>query len=92
MYHWTLLEDGYGMNDDNLKNFHIIKTVNNNEIGWTLGYMINQTNYLEPEYRPARMLTKSEFAGFLVLCSVVFLASTVMGILSIYHFHRYRHY
>lgn len=92
MYHWTLLEDGYGMNDENLKNFHIVKTINKNDIGWAMGYMINQTNYLEAEYRPARLLTKSEFAGLLSLCSIVLLASVIMGIVSIYCFKRYRHY
>ncbi|UJR14904.1 hypothetical protein I4U23_001888 [Adineta vaga] len=92
MYHWTLFEYGYGMNDGNLKNFHIIKTIDNNEIGWTLGYMINQTNYLEPEYRPARLLTKGEFGGFVFLCSFFLLVSAIMGFTFFYFMRRYRDY
>jgi hypothetical protein len=92
MYHWTLFEHGYGMTDDNLKNFHIIKTIDSNEIGWTLGYMINQTNYLEPEYRPARLLTKSEFGGLLFLCLLFVIISTITVITTIYYFKKHGDY
>jgi hypothetical protein len=92
MYHWTLLEYGYSMTDANLKNFHIIKTVDSNEIGWTLGYMINQTNYLEPEYRPARLITKNEFSGLVALCIILMILSILVAIITMVHFQRRRGY
>ncbi|CAF0888067.1 unnamed protein product [Adineta steineri] len=90
MHHWTLLEYGYGMTNDNLKNFQIIRTVNSNEIGWTLGYMINQTNYLDAQSRPERLLTKAEFGGLLGLCSFCLLVSIIIGIITMYHIHQNR--
>lgn len=72
MYHWTLLQHGYSMNETNLRNLQMVKTINSNEIGWTLGYMINQTNYLDADSRPDRILTRSEFIGILI-CFLVLL-------------------
>jgi hypothetical protein len=82
MYHWTLFEYGYSMNDENLKNFHIVKQIGTNEIGWTLGYMINQTNSLDAQYRPTRLLTKNEFSGLLFLCSFFLVLSIISAILA----------
>jgi hypothetical protein len=82
MYHWTLLEHGYSMNDENLKKFHIIKTIDGNEIGWTLGYMINQTNALEPDKLPRRLLTKNEFGGLIFLCLFFLILSIIVAILT----------
>ena len=78
MYQWTLFEFGYHMTDENLKNFQIVKQINSNEIGWTLGYMINQTNGLDPQYRPERLLTKGEFAGLLFLCISALILSLIV--------------
>ena len=64
MYHWTLLQHGYSMNETNLRNLQMVKTINSNEIGWTLGYMINQTNYIPAEYRE-KQITKSSFTAWL---------------------------
>ena len=82
MYHWTLFEHGYSMNDENLKKFHIVKAINKTEIGWTLGYMINQTNALEPDKLPRRLLTKSEFGGLVFLCVFFLLLSIIVALLS----------
>jgi hypothetical protein len=79
-YHWALLEIGYSMKDNNVKNIEIVKKIDSNDIGWTLGYMINQTNYLEPEYRPSRLLTKGEFIGILT-CFLFILVASVVAIL-----------
>jgi apyrase len=82
MYHWTLLEHGYSMNDENLKKFHIIKNITGTEIGWTLGYMINQTNSLQPDKLPRRLLTKSEFGGLVFLCVFFLLLSIIVALLT----------
>lgn len=92
MYHWTLLEHGYSMNDSNLANFHIIKTIDSNEIGWTLGYMINQTNNIDPEYRPERLLTKDEFGGLLFLCLFFLIMCTILSIVAVRNYKRSRSY
>ena len=78
MYHWTLLEYGYALSETNIKNFQIVNKINSNDIGWTLGYMINQTNYLSPEYRPSRLLTQAEFIGILVCFIVLLVISLVV--------------
>jgi hypothetical protein len=80
MYQWTLFEYGYNMTNDNLKNFQIIKTIDSHEVGWTLGYMINQTNYLNPDCRPAHLLSQGEFIGLLVLCLVLLIIGTITTI------------
>jgi hypothetical protein len=90
MYHWTLYEYGYSMTNENLENFHIIKAIGDDEIGWTLGYMINQTNYLEPDSLPPRLLTKSEFGGLVVLCSVFLIISVIVAIITMIKFREYR--
>ncbi len=76
IHQWTLFEYGYSMADENLKNFQIVKTIDSDEIGWTLGYMINQTNYLDPDHRPARLINQGEFIGLLVVCILFFIISS----------------
>ena len=92
MYHWTLFEYGYSMTNENLKNFHIMKKINSNEIGWTLGYMINQTNAIEPELRPQRLLTKGEFGGLLFVCLSCLTISGIVTIIAVKYYRRRRHY
>ena len=82
VYQWSLYEYGYNMTDENLKNFHVVKSIDSNEIGWTLGYMINQTNGLNAESRPERLLTKSEFSGLLVLCILSLIISIIIIIIA----------
>lgn len=90
MYQWTLYEYGYNMTNENLKNFHVVKQIGADEIGWTLGYMINQTNSLDAEYRPARLLTKGEFIGSLIIVCAVFVASSIFAFFSWKNFTRRR--
>ena len=71
------------MNDNNVRNFQIVKTIDSNEIGWTLGYMINQTNNLDPEYRPPRLITQAEFIGILVCFVVLLIISILVTIVTI---------
>ena len=83
MYHWNLLEYGYSMNNANLRNFQIIDKINSNKIGWTLGYMINQTNYLDAQFLPDRLLTQGEFIGILVCFIVLLVISLFLIVLTI---------
>ncbi len=91
MYHWTLYEYGYSMTDENLENFHIIKKIGDDEIGWTSGYMINQTNYLEPDSLPPRLLTKSEFSGLSFLVSFSLIISIIGAIEAMRRFRKRQH-
>lgn len=83
MYHWNLLQYGYSMNDSNLRNFQIVLDINSNKIGWTLGYMINQTNYLDAQYLPDRLLTQAEFIGILICFIVLLVVSLILILLTI---------
>ena len=89
MYHWTLLEHGYSMNDTNLKNLRIVNKIKGNDIGWTLGYMINQTNAISADL-PPRLLTKGEFTGLVFLCTIVFFVSTIVMIFAMRQFWKHR--
>ena len=80
MYQWKLFEHGYAMNDDNLKNFHVVEKIDSSEIGWTLGYMINQTNGLDAQSRPERSISKSEFGGLLFLCILCLIVFTIVAV------------
>jgi hypothetical protein len=71
------------MTNENIQNFQIVKTIDSNEIGWTLGYMINQTNYLDPEYRPRHLLTQGEFIGILICFIVLLVMSIIIIIITI---------
>jgi hypothetical protein len=71
------------MTDDNIKNFQVVNTINSDQIGWTLGYMINQTNYLDPEYRPSRLLTQAEFIGIIICFLVLLVISIILIIINI---------
>ena len=70
------------MDNVNLKNIQLVKNIDSNEIGWTLGYMINQTNFLDAEYRPARLLSRAEFIGILV-CFLVLLVLSLVVVVSV---------
>ncbi len=83
MYHWTLLDYGYSMTDENFRNFQFVTQIDSNQIGWALGYMINQTNYLDAEYRPSRLLTRGEFIGILICFLVLLVLSLILLFLTI---------
>ncbi|CAF0809094.1 unnamed protein product [Didymodactylos carnosus] len=78
-YHWTLFQYGYNLTNDNLKNFQIVQKINNGTIGWTLGYMINQTNYVDKQLRPSRMLTRGEFGGLLFMFILLLVLGAIVA-------------
>ncbi|XP_049637938.1 ectonucleoside triphosphate diphosphohydrolase 8 [Suncus etruscus] len=53
LYILTLLLKGYGFTEDTWSSISFRKQVGNADIGWTLGYMLNQTNRI-PAEPPAR--------------------------------------
>ena len=61
----------------------MVKMIDSNEIGWTLGYMINQTNTLDPEFRPSRLLSRAEFIGLLVCFLVLLVVSLIVLLVTV---------
>jgi hypothetical protein len=63
-YVWLLLTHAIGFKEDDLKRLSFANKFPTGKVGWTLGYMINQTNYIPAEYRE-QLLTKNSFIGWL---------------------------
>src|SRR5271170_7600307 len=61
-YTWLLLTHGIGFKENDLQRLSFANTFPTGKVGWTLGYMINQTNYIPAEYRE-RIITKNIFIG-----------------------------
>ncbi|CAF0812627.1 unnamed protein product [Adineta ricciae] len=64
-YMWLLLTHAIGFKSDDLNRLSFANTVQTGKVGWTLGYMINQTNYIPAEFRE-RIITKNRFVGWLI--------------------------
>lgn len=83
-YMWLLLTYAIGFTKSDLERLSFVNTFPTGKVGWTLGYMINQTNYIPAEYRE-RLLTKSSFIGWLsgslvlTLITVIFLLFTCLA-------------
>jgi len=63
-YMWLLVTYAIGFQDDDLQRLSFVNTFPTGKVGWTLGYMIKQTNYIPAEYR-VRSLTKNSYTGWL---------------------------
>jgi hypothetical protein len=80
-YVWLLLTYAIGFQQSDLKRLSFANTFPTGKVGWTLGYMINQTNYIPAEYRE-RLLAKSSFIGWLsgslviIFITIIFLLFT----------------
>lgn len=81
-YVWTLLTYGIGFNESDFQRIIFANKFPTGKVGWTLGYMINQTNYIPAEYRE-KALKKNHFTFWLtvsillLLLAIVFLLSTM---------------
>ena len=80
-YVWLLLTEGIGFGPDDLERWTFTNSLPTGKVGWALGYMINQTNYIPAEYRE-QLLKKSSFIGWLsgslviTVITIVFLLLT----------------
>ncbi len=54
-YIWLLLTYGIGFKDNDLQRVSFANSFPTGKVGWTLGYMINQTNYIPAEFREKSM-------------------------------------
>jgi hypothetical protein len=69
-YTWLLLTHAIGFQNDDLQRLSVANTFPTGKVGWTLGYMINQTNYIPAEYRQP-VLTKPSFIGWLTALIII---------------------
>ncbi len=82
-YMWLLLTHAIGFQEDDLQRVSFANTFRTGKVGWTLGYMINQTNYIPAEYRE-RILTKNSFIGWLMVSLTITLITFVFLLLTCY--------
>ena len=78
-YMWLLLTYAIGFKENDLKRLSFANTFPTGKVGWTLGYMINQTNYIPAEYRQ-KILTKTNFNTWLII-SIIFALLTLIFLL-----------
>lgn len=71
-YMWLLLRHGIGFTEDDLRRVTFANTFPTGKVGWTLGYMINQTNYIPAEFRE-KAITKPVFIGGLTSSLIILL-------------------
>ena len=80
-YMWLLLTYAVGFKDTDLQRLSFANTFPTGKVGWTLGYMINQTNYIPAEYRE-KPINKSRYiswfttAMFVAVLTLLFLLVT----------------
>ncbi|CAF0752368.1 unnamed protein product [Rotaria sordida] len=88
---WLLLTRGIGFTENGLKHVSFAKTFPTGNVGWTLGYMINQTNYIPAEYRERR-IEKSRFISWITISIMLALITFIYLILTCqtYARHAYR--
>ena len=80
---WLLLTYAIGFKENDLKRLSFANTFPTGKVGWTLGYMINQTNYIPAEYRE-KSLTKNSFIGWLTGSLTIALITFIFLLLTCY--------
>lgn len=80
-YVWLLLTYGIGFQADDLQRLTFTNSLPTGKVGWTLGYMINQTNYIPAEYRE-RLLSRPSFIGWLSGSLVIIILTAVFLVLT----------
>uniref|UniRef100_UPI00358F5C92 ectonucleoside triphosphate diphosphohydrolase 2-like isoform X2 n=1 Tax=Myxine glutinosa TaxID=7769 RepID=UPI00358F5C92 len=69
----TLLLAGYKFDGNSFENIRFLKKVNGMSLGWTLGFMLNQTNNIPAEEIPPKALPLEGVILLLLLFSVLLL-------------------
>ena len=82
-YMWLLLTHAIGFKSDDLNRLSFANTVQTGKVGWTLGYMINQTNYIPAEFRE-RIITKSRFVGWLISSLILICVTLIFLVVTSY--------
>lgn len=77
-YIHTLLTKGYKFDKDSWSNIHFIKKINNTDIGWSLGYMINSSNVIKVE-GPETFISTPVFSALIALFAIFMMLSIGFG-------------
>ncbi|CAF2982842.1 unnamed protein product [Rotaria socialis] len=80
-YVWLWLTKGIGFKEVDLERISVVNKFTSGKAGWTLGYMINQTNYIPAEFREKSM-GKTGFISWITVSSVIALITFIFLILT----------
>lgn len=78
-YMWLLLTHGIGFKEEDFKRISFANQFLERKVGWTLGYMINQTNYIPAEHRE-KILPRNQFTIYLSI-AMIFISMTILFLL-----------
>ena len=87
-YMWLLLTYGVGFQQDDLKRLSFANTFPTGKVGWTLGYMINQTNYIPAEFRE-KPIGKQRFHTYVFISLGIIILTFLFLLITGYKFCRY---
>jgi hypothetical protein len=90
-YVWLLLTYAIGFKENDLKRLSFANTFPTGKVGWTLGYMINQTNYIPAEYREPSIV-KSRFITFVTMSIIIGLITLIFLIFTCHTYIRHAYY
>lgn len=82
-YVWILLTHAIGFTNETLKRLTVANKFPTGKVGWTLGYMINQTNYIPAEYRE-RALKKNIYYSSLTSSCIISLIASIFLLVTCY--------
>ncbi|XP_038599841.1 ectonucleoside triphosphate diphosphohydrolase 1 [Tachyglossus aculeatus] len=77
----TLLHLRYGFTDENWKDIQFMGKIGDSDAGWTLGYMLNQTNMIPAEQAPSPPLSHPVYVFLMVAFSLLLVAVCLTGCL-----------
>lgn len=75
-YMWLLLTYAIGFKQSDLQRLSFANTFPTGKVGWTLGYMINQTNYIPAEYRE-KAIGKTRFINLVTISLIIALVTFI---------------
>ncbi|XP_075468403.1 ectonucleoside triphosphate diphosphohydrolase 1 isoform X1 [Ascaphus truei] len=70
-YILSLLELGYGFNEENWNDISFLGKIRGSDAGWTLGYMLNLTNMIPAELPPSPPLSHGGYIGLMAFFSLL---------------------
>lgn len=85
LYIWILLEQAIGFQNDTVRRLTVANTLPTGKVGWTLGYMINQTNYIPAQFREP-VLTRRTYISWLTTSCVIGFISFVFLLITCYNY------
>jgi len=90
-YMWLLLTYAIGFKENDLKRLSFANTFPTGKVGWTLGYMINQTNYIPAEYRE-KSIKKTHFISWISISLIITLTTLIFLIFTCHTYIRHAYY